>query len=73
MPEIVSEHLLKGRIVTRLLYQETVVDENTTKSLNETKFYAKQMRIARGSPSSTERSINAPGRGAHGHHIERGC
>ncbi|KAA3400164.1 (2Fe-2S) ferredoxin domain-containing protein, partial [Akkermansia muciniphila] len=24
--EIVSEHLLKGRIVTRLLYQETVVD-----------------------------------------------
>ena len=24
IPEIVSEHLLKGRIVTRLLYQETV-------------------------------------------------
>ncbi len=46
VPEIVSEHLLKGRIVTRLLYQETVVDENTTKSLNETTFYAKQMRIA---------------------------
>ena len=46
VPEIVSEHLLKGRIVTRLLYQETVVDDNTTKSLNETKFYAKQMRIA---------------------------
>ena len=46
VPEIVSEHLLKGRIVTRLLYQETVVDENTTKSLNETTFYSKQMRIA---------------------------
>ena len=46
IPEIVSEHLLKGRIVQRLLYQETVVDENTTKSLNETRFYAKQMRIA---------------------------
>lgn len=46
VPEIVSEHLLKGRIVQRLLYQETVVDENTTKSLNETRFYAKQMRIA---------------------------
>ncbi len=44
--EIVGEHLLKGRIVKRLLYQETVVDDNTTKSLNETKFYAKQMRIA---------------------------
>ena len=40
------EHLLKGRIVKRLLYQETVVDDNTTKSLNETTFYAKQMRIA---------------------------
>jgi len=44
--EIVDEHLLKGRIVKRLLYQETVVDDNTTKSLNETKFYSKQMRIA---------------------------
>ena len=46
VPEIFSEHLLKGRIVKRLLYQETVVDDNTTKSLNETTFYAKQMRIA---------------------------
>ena len=46
VPEIVSEHLLKGRIVKRLLYQETVVDDNTIKSLNETTFYAKQMRIA---------------------------
>lgn len=43
--EIVSEHLLKGRIVTRLLYQETVVDDNI-KSLNDTDFYKKQMRIA---------------------------
>ena len=45
IPEIVEEHLLKGRIVTRLLYQETVV-EDTVKSLNETAFYAKQQRIA---------------------------
>ena len=29
VPEIVEEHLLKGRIVKRLLYQETVVDDNT--------------------------------------------
>ncbi len=43
--EIVSEHLLKGRIVTRLLYDETV-QEDTVKSLNETNFYKKQMRIA---------------------------
>ncbi|MFI3326673.1 MAG: NADH-quinone oxidoreductase subunit NuoF [Clostridia bacterium] len=46
VPEIVEEHLLKGRIVKRLLYKETIVDDNTTKSLNETKFYEKQMRIA---------------------------
>ena len=44
--EIVEEHLLKGRIVKRLLYQETVTDDNNIKSLNETNFYAKQMRIA---------------------------
>ncbi|MBR5236608.1 MAG: NADH-quinone oxidoreductase subunit NuoF [Clostridia bacterium] len=43
--EIVSEHLLKGRVVTRLLYDETVQDD-TVKSLNETNFYKKQMRIA---------------------------
>ena len=46
VPEIVEEHLLKGRIVRRLLYQETVVDDNTVKSLNQTPFYAKQHRIA---------------------------
>jgi len=44
--EIVSEHLLKGRLVTRLLYQETVVDENTITSLDDTDFYRKQKRIA---------------------------
>ncbi|MBQ8636431.1 MAG: NADH-quinone oxidoreductase subunit NuoF [Clostridia bacterium] len=43
--EIVEEHLLKGRIVKRLLYQETVQEDNI-KSLNEVDFYKKQMRIA---------------------------
>jgi len=43
--EIVSEHLLKGRIVKRLLYDETV-QEDSIKSLNEVDFYKKQMRIA---------------------------
>ena len=43
--EIVSEHLLKGRVVTRLLYSETVT-ENGVKALNETNFYKKQHRIA---------------------------
>ncbi|HBL82394.1 MULTISPECIES: NADH-quinone oxidoreductase subunit NuoF [Congzhengia] len=43
--EIVTEHLLKGRIVKRLLYDETVEDD-TIKSLNEVDFYKKQLRIA---------------------------
>ena len=43
--EIVSEHLLKGRIVTRLVYDETVA-ENEIKSLKETDFYKKQHRLA---------------------------
>ena len=45
IPEIVSEHLLKGRIVSRLVYDETVAD-NGIKSLNETDFYKKQHRVA---------------------------
>ena len=44
--EIVEEHLLKGRIVKRLLYKETVVDDDTIKSLNEVDFYKKQQRVA---------------------------
>ncbi|AZT90408.1 NADH-quinone oxidoreductase subunit NuoF [Caldicellulosiruptor changbaiensis] len=43
--EIVEEHLLKGRIVKRLLYKESL-EEGQIKSLNEVKFYKKQMRIA---------------------------
>ena len=45
IPEIVSEHLLKGRIVTRLLYDETV-EQDDIKSLKETDFYKKQVRVA---------------------------
>ncbi len=44
VPEIVEEHLLKGRMVTRLLYDETV-QADEIKSLEQTKFYAKQKRI----------------------------
>ena len=43
--EIVNEHLLKGRVVTRLLYDETVQGD-TIKSLNDTEFYKHQMRVA---------------------------
>ena len=45
IPEIVSEHLLKGRVVTRLLYQETVT-QSGVKALVDTDFYKKQHRIA---------------------------
>ena len=45
--EIVSEHLLKGRIVQRLLYKDSVDAENDTiKSLDKTPFYEKQKRVA---------------------------
>ncbi len=43
--EIVEQHLLKGKIVTRLLYKETVEEDNV-KSLNEIDFYKKQHRVA---------------------------
>ena len=47
IPEIVSEHLLKGRVVDRLVYNET--DGTHTEesvSLSQTKFYKKQHRVA---------------------------
>ncbi len=47
VPEIVEEHLLKGRMVTRLLYKETVTPEKI-KGLNDTNFYKKQKRVALG-------------------------
>lgn len=47
IPEIVQEHIIKGRIVKKYLYEETVnQDTGVTKSLSETNFYAKQKRVA---------------------------
>ena len=49
MPEIVEEHLLKGRIVERLVYNDKNEDkevEETVASLSETQFYKKQKRVA---------------------------
>ncbi|MBP5385163.1 MAG: NADH-quinone oxidoreductase subunit NuoF [Lachnospiraceae bacterium] len=43
--EIVSEHLLKGRPVERLIYDENEPEESRV-SLNDTNFYKKQTRIA---------------------------
>ena len=43
--EIVSEHIVKGRIVQRLLHKEGDTAEKVT-SLSDTKFYKNQFRIA---------------------------
>ena len=47
VPEIVSEHLLKGRIVERLVYNDTGSDEPVegNVSLNDTAFYKTQNRV----------------------------
>lgn len=52
VPEIVSEHLLKGRIVDRLVYNksdnanEDAAEKEIHSSLNDTAFYKKQHRVA---------------------------
>jgi len=48
IPEIVEEHLLKGRIVDRLVYKDGVEHEDAAAaaSLNDTAFYKKQKRVA---------------------------
>ena len=45
IPEIVDEHLLKGRPVARLEYHEAG-EKEAVSSLSETKFYSKQKRVA---------------------------
>ena len=45
VPEIVEEHLLKGRMVKRLLYTETVTPTEI-KGLSDTNFYKTQNRVA---------------------------
>ena len=43
--EIVKEHLVKGRIVKRLLYEEAL-DKDKIRSLDQVDFYKKQLRVA---------------------------
>lgn len=45
IPEIVAEHLIKGRIVQRLLFKAPVTEEQVP-SYKEIAFYAKQQRVA---------------------------
>ncbi len=45
--EIVDEHIIKGRLVTHLLYKDpTEAAKDTITSLNDTNFYKKQHRVA---------------------------
>ena len=47
VPELVSEHLLKGRPLERLVYHEAKSDDiHHATSLSETAFYKKQKRVA---------------------------
>ncbi|MBQ7312055.1 MAG: NADH-quinone oxidoreductase subunit NuoF [Clostridia bacterium] len=48
VPEIVEEHLLKGRLVERLVYNDTgdAKKDDVAPSLNDTTFYKKQKRVA---------------------------
>ncbi len=46
VPRIVSEHLVKGRIVRDLLYSESMDEKQNIRSLNEVDFYKKQSRVA---------------------------
>ncbi len=45
IPEIVAEHFVKGTVVTKYIYKETLTKEGV-KPLKETNFYKKQHRIA---------------------------
>ena len=46
IPEIVEEHLLKGRPVERLVYSDGDKQGDEPVALNETRFYKKQHRVA---------------------------
>lgn len=46
VPEIIEEHIVKGRLVERLLYHEKAIGNKAVKSLSDTNFYKKQTRVA---------------------------
>ena len=43
---ICEEHLYKGRIVEKLVFDEAITENNEVKAFDEIKFYAKQTRVA---------------------------
>lgn len=46
VPEIVEEHLMKGQVVTRLVYRESLEQDGTIKPLPSIDFFKKQQRVA---------------------------
>ena len=46
IPRIVKEHLKEGNVVKEMLYEDTVKEDGSVISLDETAFYKKQLRIA---------------------------
>ncbi|MDI6601988.1 MAG: NADH-quinone oxidoreductase subunit NuoF [Thermoanaerobacteraceae bacterium] len=46
VPDLVEEHLLKGRIVKKYVYGETIEEGGKFLPLEETKFFKNQLRIA---------------------------
>lgn len=74
VPEIVQEHLVKGRIVKRLLHMESNSGDAVT-SLSDTQFYKHQQRIALRNcgvidPESIDEYIGADGYVALGNILE---
>lgn len=46
IPKIVEQHLKNGKVVKEMLYEQTVKEDGTVISLDETNFYRKQLRVA---------------------------
>ncbi len=46
VPRVIEEHIIGGKPCTDLLYDETVAADGSIKSLDETDFYKKQVRVA---------------------------
>ena len=46
IPRIVKEHLKEGNVVKEMLYEQTVKEDGSVISLDETDFYRKQLRVA---------------------------
>ncbi len=46
VPTVIEEHIVKGRLVEKLLYHEKALGNVAVKSLSDTNFYKKQTRVA---------------------------